>query len=64
MNIPVKVGSQTMASSQARLPSGQNSRELKITFPKELGTIMVSYSKPMVQTLKAGKVATGYRQAL
>ncbi len=53
-----------MASSQARLPSGQNSRELKITFPKELGTIMVSYSKPMVQTLKAGKVATGYRQAL
>jgi len=110
MNMPVKVGSQTMASSQARLPSdkkllaqlqalvaqvilknkqhghenahdhdrdnylqveidgfipsGQHSRELNIAFPKELGTIMVSYSKPMVQTLKAGKVATGYRQAL
>jgi len=104
MNMPVKVGSQTMASSQARLPSdkkllaqlqalvaqvilknkqhghdrdnyfnveidgfipsGQHSRELNIAFPKELGTIMVSYSKPTVQTLKAGKVATGYRQAL
>ena len=107
-NMPVKIGAQSMASSQARLPSdkkllaqlqtlvarailknkqhshvdahdrdnyllvlidgfiptGQDSRELNIAFPKELGTIMVSYSKPSVQTLKVGKHATGYRQAL
>ncbi len=107
-NMPVTIGAQSMASSQARLPSektlltqvqtlvaqailnkqqhkhvdahgrenylqveidgfipnGERSEELNIAFPKELGTIMVSYSKPSVQTLKAGKHATGYRQAL
>ena len=107
-NMPVKIGNQSIASSQARLPSdqkllaqvqtlvaqailknkqheqvdkhdrdnylqvfidgfipsGQHSRELNIAFPKELGTIMVSYSKPSVQTLKAGKHAIGYRQTL
>lgn len=38
--------------------------KIDIGFPKELGSIMVSYNKPQVQTLKAGKNATHYHQAL
>lgn len=38
--------------------------QINIDFPEELGTIMVSYIKPQVQTLKAGKSATHYQQTL
>lgn len=46
------------------VPKGADSSQLNIHFPKELGAIMVSYNKPQVQTLKAGKSATRYQQAL
>ena len=46
------------------IPKGVTNSQIQISFPKELGAIMVSYNKPQVQTLKAGKSATRYHQAL
>ena len=46
------------------IPKNAEGSQIDIGFPKELGSIMVSYNKPQVQTLKAGKRATNYRQAL
>ncbi len=46
------------------VPKGADNSQLNIHFPKELGAIMVSYNKPQVQTLKAGKSATRYQQIL
>jgi len=46
------------------IPKGITHSQINISFPKELGAIMVSYNKPQVQTLKAGKKATGYSQQL
>lgn len=46
------------------IPKNAQGSQIDIGFPKELGSIMVSYNKPQVQTLKAGKSATNYRQAL
>lgn len=46
------------------IPKNAEGSQIDIGFPKELGAIMVSYNKPQVQTLKGGKSATHYRQAL
>jgi len=46
------------------IPKDATDSQLNIDFPGELGAIMVSYIKPQVQTLKAGKSATRYHQAL
>lgn len=46
------------------IPKGAKNSQLNIHFPKELGAITVSYNKPQMQTLKAGKSATRYYQAL
>lgn len=46
------------------IASGANPRLLQATFPKALGQMMVSYSKPVSQTISPGTAGSVYQQAL
>lgn len=46
------------------IPDGPGPRTLEASFPKELGPILISYSRPQVQTLSPDDQGSRYRQLL
>lgn len=46
------------------IPKGEGAQVLEVSFPKELGQILISYSKPQMQTINPGEQGSHYVQPL